>query len=208
MRKAKLDILENIPDLDISARPAPSEDEPQEGDAPHQWAINKLVLIAMPAVLVLAVMVVVIVYLLTPAPKPDTESFSSQEVDHPSATLPTDAFPIEDSVGPSKAATGATPGNIVHIRDFIIDLQNSAGKGQVLLCDIALDLEDGTDIHEMGDLTDIRQVVYWTAQNRNAVALRSVAERRRLKDDLTRELQKLPGGKIIRNVYFTNYLIM
>ena len=43
---------------------------------------------------------------------------------------------------------------------------------------------------------------------RSAVALRSAEERKKLKKELVLELDKMLGEGSVKNVYFTNYLIM
>ncbi len=208
MRKAKLDILETIPDLDISAGVIPEVDRGQDIKAPPRWAFNKLMMIGLPVLAALVLIAAAVVYLLFSGPTTKREAI----VQHPATPSAEVGLAGSSSVSGETSSLdeprGAARDNMVHIREFIIDLQDSAGKGRVLLCDVALDLEPGSDIQSLGPITDIRKVIYWTAQSRDAAALRSVAERRRLKEDLTRELQKLPAGKTIKNVYFTNYLIL
>jgi flagellar basal body-associated protein FliL len=98
--------------------------------------------------------------------------------------------------------------NIVYCKDFIIDLKDKNGRSKILLFDLAFDLNEEKIAAELESRKDVRSIIYLAAKGRSAVALRSVEERKKLKTELSQELNKILGEGSVKNVYFTNYVIM
>ena len=76
------------------------------------------------------------------------------------------------------------------------------------MCDVVFDVSEAGNIAELENREDIRNLIYQTATGKNALVLRSIEERKRLKKELLQEANKMLGDGIVKNVYFTNYVIM
>ena len=172
--------------------------ESQEGSIlrPEKWAINKLLLIAAP---VLIVVLVVGGFLWLYLAKDSSSYIQVSQVTY------TDSWTRKNAVGTVHELPKL---NIAYFKDFIIDLKDKNGKSKILLCDLAFDLSEDKVITELETDEDIRSIIYLTAKTKSAVALKSIEERKRLKKELLQELNKMLGEGIVKNVYFTNYLIM
>jgi flagellar basal body-associated protein FliL len=96
----------------------------------------------------------------------------------------------------------------VYFNDFIIDLKDKAGKSKILMCDVVLDVNEEKNIARLERGQNVRNLIYQTAKGKNAVDLRSLEERKRLKKEIAVELNKIFGEDIVKNVYFTSFLII
>jgi flagellar basal body-associated protein FliL len=198
VQKAKLDILENLPELEIIEA---SSDIQEESFPPlrGKWATNKLLLIGAPVLIGVFVLAGLLWFYVTQTPT----IISSPQIVNPDI--------IDDiKKGDVSAATAGEQDkqNTAYLKDFIIDLKDKNGKNRILLCDIAVDLNEEKDIAGLENNGDMRSIIYTTAKLRGAVALKSIEERRRLKKELLQEFNKMLGEGIVKNVYFTNYIIM
>jgi flagellar basal body-associated protein FliL len=198
VQKAKLDILENLPELEIIEAISDIQEEsfpPLRG----KWATNKLLLIGAPVLIGVFVLAGLLWFYVTQTPT----IISSPQIVNPDI--------IDDiKKGDVSAATAGEQDkqNTAYLKDFIIDLKDKNGKNRILLCDIAVDLNEEKDIVGLENNGDMRSIIYTTAKLRGAVALKSIEERRRLKKELLQEFNKMLGEGIVKNVYFTNYIIM
>jgi len=96
----------------------------------------------------------------------------------------------------------------LHFTDFIIDLKDAAGNSHVLICDVALEITDTGKDDRIQKITLIRGAIIKATQARSVVALRSVEERKKLKKDFAAALERILGDGSVKDVYFTNYLII
>ena len=96
----------------------------------------------------------------------------------------------------------------IYFNDFVIDLKDTSGKSKILVCDVAIDISDNQNVAQLVNNKDVRKIIYRTAKGKSAVALKSLEERKRLKNEITKELEEMLGEGIVKNVYFTNYIIM
>ena len=219
MKKAKLDILEELPEIHLAL----PETENGLTDAeifteaidqrPKKWAFNKLIFIVVPAVIVVFVLGGVIAYSLFFVKTPEAPKM------RPVAKMQSEIKRAGD-VDVSKKAKTDTPGivlpassvkstfNTVYVKDFMIDLKDSNGKSRVLFCDIAFELGSDQVREKIENNIDVRNVIYTTTKRHNAMALRSLEERKKLKQDLLSQFDELLGKGSVKDVYFINYLIM
>ncbi len=201
VEKAKLDVLENLPDIEITDVKIQAEEQ-SFSVAQKKWALNKLFLIAAPAIIVVLVITGVLWFYLT-------RTVTTAKLK--SGTQVT-AIEKKKTVNAEKISTQAPierlKANNVYFNDFIIDLKDKTGKSKILMCDVVFDVSEADKIGDLENRSDIRSLIYSTATGRNAVVLRSIEERKRLKQELLQELNKMLGDGIVKNVYFTNYLIM
>ncbi|PKN77299.1 MAG: hypothetical protein CVU52_01095 [Deltaproteobacteria bacterium HGW-Deltaproteobacteria-10] len=202
VEKAKLDVLENLPDIEITDIKIQSE-ELSLPVTKEKWAFNKLLLIAAPALIVVLVITGVLWFYLS-RPDPEVAKLKSG----PPVTAIEQKKPVQDEVIVTKAAIEPVKVNTVQFKDFIIDLKDKTGKSKILMCDVVVDVSDSVKIAELENRSDIRNIIYSTATVKNAVVLRSIEERKRLKQEMLQELNKMLGDGIVKSVYFTNYVIM
>jgi flagellar basal body-associated protein FliL len=195
VQKAKLDILENLPELEIVEA---SSDIQEESFPPlrGKWAINKLVLIGSPILIGVFVLGGFLWFYFT------------QTTTGPQIVTPDIMDDIKKGDVSTVIAGEPLKQNTAYLKDFIINLKDKNGKSRILLCDVAIDLSEEKDIAGLENNRDIRNIIYSTAKLRSAVALKSIEERRKLKKELLQEFNKMLGEGIVRNVYFTNYIIM
>jgi flagellar basal body-associated protein FliL len=126
----------------------------------------------------------------------------SQEASKPAGEAPENTNISVPAAPPAEKVT------TIYFKDFIIDLKDTSGKSKILICDIAIDVSENQDAAKLVNDADVRDIIYRTAKGKSAVALRSLEERKRLKDEMARELGKILGEGIVKNVYFTNYIII
>jgi len=217
VEKAKLDLLEDLPDIGITDAMIQTE-APSELPLPvpgRKWALNKLALIVAPAVIVIIVITGVLWSYLTRTDNTVTGRQSGSLAGTAAVTQSgTPAAMIEkkkpESTGTINTETAivSVKVNNVHFKDFIIDLKDKAGKSRILMCDVVFDVSEAGNIAELENREDIRNLIYKTVTGKNAVVLRSLEERNRLKKELLQEASNILGEGIVKNVYFTNYLIM
>lgn len=209
MKKAKLDIWENIPDLDAGKPDGQDFSEPEAGSdlkRGRKWAMNKLLLITAPIVLVVLVIGVLIAFNISrnTSQKPLPVTMAKPQIVHPKSSLPVSPEP---SIQYESLASSEKT-KILYFKDFMIDLKDVRGNSHVLICDVAFDLGEGLPNDQVENITLMRSIIYKTAQTRSVVALRSVEERKKLKNDLAYALDKILGDGCVKHVYFMNYFIM
>jgi len=214
MQKAKLDILENIPDIEIAGEIIEIEEvfkiSPISG---KQWAGNKLILLI--SILVLVILGIaggVWFYLTKSTFLKHKEKIVISEVDN-FGRQSEDAGKTVDSAAESgntslPIAPPADKVITIYYKDFIIDLKDTSGKSKILVCDVAIDVIENENAAQLVNNKDVRKIIYRTAKGKSAVALKSLEERKRLKNEMAKELEKMLGEGVIKNVYFINYVIM
>jgi len=214
MQKAKLDILENIPDIEIAGEIIEIEEvfkiSPISG---KQWAGNKLILLI--SILVLVILGIaggVWFYLTKSTFLKHKEKIVISEVDN-FGRQSEDAGKTVDSAAESgntslPIAPPADKVITIYYKDFIIDLKDTSGKSKILVCDVAIDVIENENAAQLVNNKDVRKIIYRTAKGKSAIALKSLEERKRLKNEMAKELEKMLGEGVIKNVYFINYVIM
>lgn len=214
MKKAKLDIWEDIPEFDIEKPGAqvPLEQASiTEDESGGRWAFNKLLLIGAPVVLVVLIICGFLTFYLLRDIDPQKQTTISQAGQDmvrqvPVRTTLPEASGKEQRAGTQSLSLPET--TIIYFKDFVIDLKDARGMNYVLMFDIAFDLGKEQKRDQLENTTALRNIIYKTAQTRSVVALKSVEERKKLKKDLAFALEKILGDGCVKNVYFMNYFIM
>lgn len=206
VEKAKLDVLENFPDIDRSDMEIPIND--QELPLPvtsGKWALNKLLVISIPFIIVIFIIAGIIwVYYAR------TINVSVKK-SKPQAGISETVIEkkIEDvNTINAQAKINQANENNVNLEDFIIDLKDKNGKSKILKCDFVLELNTAQDIAELTNKEEIRNIIYQTTTGKNSSVLKIAEERIKLKKELIQELNKMLGDGFVKKIYFTNYLIM
>lgn len=207
VEKAKLDILENLPEIEIT-------DAIMQAEAPidssvtvlgERWAFNKLFLIAAPVLIVVALVITGLLWFYLS--RTEDKAVTKLKSGTPAVIVQINKPRITEKIGLQTANEPAKT-NKVFFKDFIIDLHDKTGQSKILLCDVALDVSEDADITELEKRVDIRNLIYQIAAKKSIIVLRSIEERRRLKKELLLEVSKLLGDGIVKELYFTNYVIM
>lgn len=212
MKKAKLDIWEEIPSVDLkTSRAEISLDHLDE--VPHEnegkWAINKLLIFGAPLVLIVLLVCGFFVYyaiqnFFQDSPAPATITEAGSKTARPALHDPSGKTPHAGS----QTLTLPEKTTILYLKDFMIDLKDAGGNTHVLMCDVAFDLAGEQKKDRLDNTIALRNIILKTTQTRSVVALRSVEERKKLKKEMAIALETILGDGTVKNVYFTNYFIM
>jgi flagellar basal body-associated protein FliL len=218
VKKAKLDKWGDIPDIEPEIPEvqisSDYEVEPRV-EIGRKWAFNKLLIIAAPILLVFLLVIGVVTYFITnnishvsqsPAAVKKTELNPNAHMAQQAVNEKTVTKPIPGT--PGAAAPEPEPLKIVYMKNFMIDLQDTNGASHVLMCDVAFDVVSAQKQDQLENNANVRSVIYRVAKSRSAVALRSVEERKKMKQEFAMELEKMLGEGSVKNVYFMNYFIM
>ncbi len=217
MKKAKLDIWEELPGLEQDISEAQlaldnvtlDQDENQDDsqvESGGKWAFNKLLLIGVPIALVMIIVCGILVfYLLHIGPqKPASIHKTTQQA---AGKILPEAARKQQIAGAQSLAVPEKM-KIIYLKDFMIDLKDATGNNHVLMCDVVFDLGIEQRSDQLENITVMRNIIYKTAQSRSVVALRSVEERKKLKKEWAFEVEKILGQGSVKNVYLMNYFIM
>lgn len=220
MKKAKLDILEQLPEIDIERPAAKSITDAEvvmhipDTTGAKTWAFNKILLIGAPAALIVLMICGALVYFLFFGKAPDhpkATSVATQQTDTAKAGTVQGSLDGDRPVSGPDERVSVVRDNLLktaYVRNFMIDLRDSSGNHRVLLCDIAFDLGPDQTQESFENNVAVRNIIYNAARSRSAVALKSVEERKKFKQDLASELDLLLGKGSVKNVFFINYFIM
>lgn len=200
VQKAKLDIFDNFPDLEINDAQEKQGETIAEDDplSNGKWALNKIILIATPSLIVILVITGLLWSYLTKKVEPLPET---------KLAAPSNVLGKKES-SPALVTDESKKINTVYFKDFVIDLKDKSGKSKILMCDVVFDIVEGINVAETDKGKNIRNVIYQTTKGKNAVALKSIEERKRLKNELSTELNKILGDGFVKNVYFINFIIL
>lgn len=213
MQKAKLDILENIPDIDITWAGEIDKGTEISPISGKKWASNKLILLVSSLCLVVGLIAGGLWFYLTKNVSlihkdkivvADSNNFDKENEE----AIKTTGGGTESGNTDTRVISPAEKVITLYFKDFIIDLKDTGGKSKILACDVAIDVSENKNVASLVNNKDVREIIYRTVKDRSAVALRSLEERKRLKNEMAKELEKMLGEGIIKNVYFTNYIIM
>ncbi len=194
VQKAKLDIMENLPDIETDQEePKKEELIPLETAAvkPEKWAFNKLLMILAPVGIIVIVIGASLWFLI------------AKVIYAPQKEKPVIVAAVEE-----KTSRPAIELKVAHVRDFMIDMKDKNGKARVLLCDLAFDVTEEKYIKELENRADVRGMIYRTARGKDPASLKSVNDRKNFKIELAKEAKSMLGQNVINNIYFTKYVIM
>lgn len=209
MKKARLDLLEEMPDIELAVSDVqPPEEEIEEVpvEPGRTWAFNKLILIGAPVALVVFIISGILIYfLLTRTTTPSHQAVVTQTAPAPvqkPAAQPSSSADVKKTFAVSEIT------RTIYVKDFMIDLKDNQGNNRILSCDVAFDVAADSGLEKMEESADLRNLIYRTAQNRSAVAMKSIEERKKFKKELADQVDKLAGKAVVKKVYFVNYFIM
>ncbi len=210
MKKAKLDILEDIPDIDIKPSVSellPDRESTEVNEVGEKWAFNKLLIIAVPGVLIVMIVCGFLVYYMmnSISSRPETKrSISKIDRNISGHVYKKTANEKQTPLHVSTPGTSTT----LYLKDFMIDIKDAGGNSHLLRFDVVFDLTREAGQKPSDDFSVLRDAIYKVAQSKSVIALRSVEERKKLKKDFASALEKILGDGSVKNVFFTNYLVM
>jgi flagellar basal body-associated protein FliL len=199
IQKAKLDLLENLPDIEIIDAPVVVDESPLviPPGSQERWAFNKLLFIGAPVLVVLIILSAGVWLVLSKF----VLSANKGKVVAPISIIEKTEVSAAPIAEPIKM-------NTVYFKDFLIDLKDAKGKSKILLCDVAFDLSEDKNTADLETRTDLRNMIYNTAKGKSIGSLKSTDDRKKFKKELADEMIKILGDGVVKNVYFTNYVIM
>jgi len=205
VQKAAIDLLTNLPEIEINDdRPPTDLPVAPLPDVGKKLAFGKICLIGAPVLLVvLFISGALWFYYFRPAASSVTKSApaaAAAQIAEKKTTNEAD-FNKHGLTEPIKMHSA-------YFKDFIVELKDKTGKSRILMYDVVCDLHEGNDILELEKRKDVRNLIYQTAKGKNVIALKSVEERKKLKQELAAEMNKLCGEGVIKEVYFANFVIM
>ena len=106
-----------------------------------------------------------------------------------------------------ETAKGPVQGEgLEHYLNFAIDFRDAQGNYKVLLCDVALELNQGAKITR--ETADIRKTIYKSLKSKNIGDLIVARGKKALKKEIETELGKIIGTSVVKQVYFTRFTLM
>ena len=162
MQKARLDVLENLPDIESNTESEAVDVPSDSGSAAgRKWAFNKLIIIGALGVVVVIVIAGALWFLF-----PTTKTVKTVVSQQPQAVSVERKLPVDT-------------GKIIHeplkiystwFKDFVIDLKDKSGRKKILMCDVVINVNN----EEYNTLLnnrkgDVRDMIYQTATGKNAV---------------------------------------
>ena len=109
-------------------------------------------------------------------------------------------------VSKEKVSVVLEAANIERFDDFVISMKDDHGNYRVLICDIALELSKDAKISE--SRVNIRRTIYKAAKKKRIDQVMTHNFRKTLKKAIKFELNNYLGEKIIKQVYFTRFVLM
>jgi flagellar basal body-associated protein FliL len=202
--KVKLDVIENFPEIDLTDIAIPDDPEMQLPVNTEKWALNKLLVISLPVVIVVLIIIGLSWFYFTRTTN-ITAKRSQKKI---AAPLKLTDKKFEDTDVENVLTAGPQEEADINFKDFLIDLKDKSGKSRILQCDFVLVVNAAENIAGLENREDIRNLIFQTTTGKSAVALRSIEERNNLKNELLQELNKMLGAGFIKKIYITNYVIM
>jgi len=203
-QKTKADEVIDLPEIEINNQLMPDDLPTEQPSAVGRKSVlNKYFFIGAPAVLIILIISGALLFyypppVVTPKAKPIPVALGQTEAGKEAEGVNTGGQSVRD---PLKT-------NTAYFTDFIVELKDKAGKSRILMYDITCDLTEGKSISELENRKDVRNLIYQITKGKDAIALKSIEERKKLKNELLARLNKMCGDDVIKNVYFANFVIM
>jgi len=93
-------------------------------------------------------------------------------------------------------------GKFQYFNDFIVLLRDSNRKDRLLICDVAIELNQGMKVSE--EIAGLRKIIYKTLKELSG----SPEIGRKLKEAIKNRLNSFMGDEIIKSVYFTKFFVL
>jgi len=107
-----------------------------------------------------------------------------------------------DSVKKSLPVTAFMEERFEYFNDFIIYLKDNQRKDRILVCDVVVELNQGMKLPQ--ERIELRKIIYNTLKE-----LSDLYEiRRSLKEKIKIALNSFMSDEIIKNVYFTKFILL
>ncbi|HPL62850.1 MAG TPA: flagellar basal body-associated FliL family protein [Syntrophales bacterium] len=177
VRKVQLDLLD-IAEEQV-AGPPPKIEPDGAGTASRKWGLKSKILVAVSAVFLVTSIAVTVWF------------HSGKETARKTDAGRTDTV----------SAEGAEV-----LDHFAVDLRDDRGNYKVLVCSLALELNQGASI--ASSRTDIRRMIYRTLRAKSPAYLTAPKSKKMLKKEIEEKLEKLMGGKLVKHVYFTKFVLL
>ncbi len=187
-QKAQIDIIDvHVPDSDLTpeveATPAVPPPEPASGTPVGKrgrWIMAATGL----AIFVIAALVTLWYFTATSVHKGPQEEQK--------------AVPVAAAAAPEK----------LPLSNFYVEVQDEQGRARILRCSLILDIDVRERPALLAKEVTIRNRIYKIIARRSAALLLVPDEKKRLKKDITDELNTLLGQNVIKDVYFDQFILL
>lgn len=98
--------------------------------------------------------------------------------------------------------------NIQVVNDFFIPLKAEKGKQKLVMLDLVFDLNAGQQGLFMQNIVRIRSTIYQTVNRKTDDVAVGPGSMNILKSEMMAELEKYLGKDMIKNIYFTRYIVL
>jgi flagellar basal body-associated protein FliL len=111
---------------------------------------------------------------------------------------------------PKAVAPAAQPANpnLQALNGFLIPLTAVKGNQRIVLLDMVFELNDGKQGQFTQNIVRIRSSVYQTVKGKTVDAVVSRGSLELLKGEMVAELERYLGKEMIKNIYFTKYIVL
>lgn len=203
-KKVKLDVIEDYSAGEIEMMPEALSEETAGAAEPTKvrWSPGKLLIIVAPALIVVFVITGVLWFYLA------TKITHQREVKVVVPPLSAEKQEPPKAQAAAPAVAEKEKAYLAFFNDFVINLKDNTGKSRILRLDITFEVKGDMQIDKEINNIGVRNMIYNTARGKNAVAMKSIEERKKLKMELSAELNRMFGEDFVRNVYFTKYVIL
>lgn len=92
--------------------------------------------------------------------------------------------------------------------NFVVDVRDKKGEMRIAFYDIVIELENPQAAGAEGERVDVRSVIHAVLKRKQVVDGLSPEGRGLIKIELINELDRLLGGKAVKNVYITRFEVI
>ena len=93
-------------------------------------------------------------------------------------------------------------GKFEYFKDFTVHLKDSNKKGRILICDVAIELNQGLKLPKKG--AGLRKIIYKALKELSG----SPETRKKLKETIKIRLNNFMDDEIIKKVYFVKFVLL
>ena len=122
------------------------------------------------------------------------------------------------TVGPSPSARqeekkavpikGVSVPEKLRLENFFVAVYDDRGQARILRCSLVLDIETEARQALLDKEVTIREKIYRIIGQRSVALLLSPDEKKRLKKDITDDLNSFLGQTLVKEVYFDQYILL
>jgi len=94
------------------------------------------------------------------------------------------------------------------VNDFVVTTNDDRGKCLVMTCDLTFELSPGQDVTLQQNIAAVRKIIYDTLKRKSIVFPLEPRIKNVLKEEINKSVSGFLGGDVIKNVYFTKFVVI